>query len=416
MSTVAQPAQPKQNGLPGQQMLPFDATQIAPANAQLAAAALAVPYGVGVPPAAAPVAAPVATPAAPAAAAPPQQRKEILQLLKEFAKQPGCERYAGDAEKVKLLGVYLWLRQLTPTLPFETFLECYRHVADFDEENLKHPDDAIAAHLPRNKKAAGEGRQWASKEVVDFVAVYVDMIREAEGSGQPIPMTLGQFISNPAIKDQYLAGAFAPAPAAPAPKAEKAPKAAKAATPKEIVRPTDGQRAIYTAPDNRQRRGTCLRVFAQELSQDGTRYYADFRSDAGEEFMGVALESFVVCHDPPPNQPKTDDGTVKQVLGTGVMLLKRMDVTNAEEALALTLPMGNVAVGSDIVRWDHAFDADHVARVCVANGDARPYVDAYLCHPSGQPVYFEVQPREHLCGHYEFEVANGVFKLEVRST
>lgn len=109
----------------------------------------------------------------------------ILSLLKAFGKQPGCERYTADGERVKLLSTYLWLRQLTDGLTFERFLERFAPLADFDESNRKHPDDAIAFHCPRRKATADELKkpQWTAAEVVDFSALYVDMIREATVAG-----------------------------------------------------------------------------------------------------------------------------------------------------------------------------------------------------------------------------------------
>ena len=46
-----------------------------------------------------------------------------MDLLRDFCKKPGCERYTSDSERIKLVGTYFWVRQLAPGLTFEVFLE-----------------------------------------------------------------------------------------------------------------------------------------------------------------------------------------------------------------------------------------------------------------------------------------------------
>lgn len=337
----------------------------------------------------------------------------IQTMLRSFAKQPGCERYSGDAEKVKLLEQYLWCRQLMPGLTFEVFLGLFATVADFDEENAKHPADAIKKFLPRLKKAADaqNTHHWSSKEVVDYVALYVDMIRLAEQQGEPIPMTLNQFLTSQAILEPFHQGAF---------KEEPAPKAAKAATPKaaagprtqEKVRPTAaGQRVIYSNSTGRQFRGVLTNYWQDPQSN---HVFCDFQADSGEEFKGIGLASFEMCSDPAPNPPQTNEGHPLPELDRGKYTIPKAQFPSMLTALAMDVPLGTVAIGDNIYSFNHQFKTGHVAVIDVVNGETGPYVDARLCLNSPQNVLFEVNPpRKNIEGIYTFEIPEGSFSLEV---
>ena len=175
----------------------------------------------------------------------------IIELLDKFTSQPGCEGYRGDAKRVDLLSLFLFVRQLTPSLTFEDFLTRFANFADADDENKKEPATAIKILLPRAKaKAEAAGKhQWSAKQVVDYVALYVDMVREAERTQTPVPLELPAFLGNEALIEQFLAGAFA------APK-KTASRGRPRGSGNELVRPTQPQqRCIYNEGEGRQHRG-----------------------------------------------------------------------------------------------------------------------------------------------------------------
>lgn len=365
----------------------------------------------GMPPEAAQVAAPVTTGTAPAEQA--GANPSIQAMLRTFAKQPGCERYSGDAEKVKLLEQYLWCRQLVPGLTFEVFLGLFAVVADFDDDNAKHPADAIKKFLPRLKKAAdAQGtHHWSSKEVVDFVALYVDMIREAEQQNVPIPMTFNQFLVSKNLLDLFHAGTFKEEPAPKAPKAT-APKTAAGPRMQEKVRPTAaGQRVIYSNSTGRQFRGVLTNYWQD---QQTNHVFCDFQADSGEEFKGIGLSSFEMCSDPAPNPPQTNEGHPLPELDRAKYTIPKAQFPSMLTALEMTVPLGTVAIGDNIYSFNHQFKTGHVAVIDVVNGETGPYVDARLCLNSPQNVLFEVNPpRKNIEGIYTFEIPEGSFSLEV---
>lgn len=346
-----------------------------------------------------------AQPAAPA-------NTTIQQLLRNFSKLPTGERYSADSEKVKLLEDYLWIRQLTPSLPFETFLSLYAPIADFDEENLKHPVDAIKHYLPRAKKVADDRQlhHWAAKEVVDFVALYVDMIREAETKSTPLPMTFNEFLQSAPLISMFLAGDFKEPSAPKAPSTPRTPRAAKG---NEQVRPSGvGQRVIYTATSGRQHRGELTAYWQDPQSSN---VFADFRSDAGEDFKGIGINSFEVCSDPPPNVPQTISGDALPELAHGKLIIVKAQYPSVVQALALSVPLGTVALGEVIYGFNHQFSTGHVAVIEVVNGNSGgPYVDARLCLNTPDNVLAEINPpRKSIEGIYIFETPAGTFNLEV---
>lgn len=349
---------------------------------------------------------------------PPQgdEPKTILELLKSYSRVCGVDRYNNDSEKVKLILEYLWLRQLVPSLPFETFLDCYVAVADFDQENMKRPHDAVAHYLPRSKKTAGDRRQWTSREVVDYLSLYVDVIRLAEQQNTPVPMTLNQFLQNETLLQRFLAGDFkeAPTPAARKPAKKKVKKAAlaPAAEPRAgLSAPLQpGSRAIYTDEAGRQYRGYIRERVAIAEGEDRMVLV----SDAGERFEGLPLSAVTLCSDPPPVAPSLPDGTPLPVLGEGGLGISPVQFSQAQRYLALSSPCGTVKVGDAILRWDYAYPDGLVASVAIVNGEDRPYVDCWL-HAAEDHVtaVAEVPPRYVLAGDYTLVTENGFYRLIV---
>lgn len=342
---------------------------------------------------------------------PPQdQQASIMLLLRNFSKQAGCDRYTGDSERVKLLEDYLWLRQLTPSLPFETFLQLYTAVADFDDENLKHPADAIKELVPRNKKHAEEKkrRHWSAKEVVEYVALYVDIIRRAEATQSPVPMTLNQFLQNQSMIEQFVAGTFKEE----LPRESSRKSSTRSQKTSEKVRPSAaGQRAIHTSSSGRQFRGHVTALWQDQQSQ---QFYADFQSDTGEEIKGVGLITLEVCPDPPPNPPQTNEGDPLPELGHGRLLIPKANFPSVLQALSLQVPLGVAAIGDVVYSFNHQFPTGHVAIIDVVNAEGGPYVDARLCVNTPDNVVAEInEPRRNIEGLYTFETPEGSFTLEV---
>ena len=406
-------------------------TQVAPMPAAVPAAVPAAaptfPQQAAPPAAAPPAAAPL--PAAPQQAAPAQQAAptqetppatppatepppaeelpSIQSRLREFAKKPGCDKYSGDAKKIALLGQYLWLRQLTPALTFETFLELYAPMCDFDKENLKHPDDAINALLPRSKAKAeaANTQQWAAKDVVDYVALYVDMIRAAEQQSVPVPLSLNDFLVNPNLIEQFRAGAFAePNPPKRGRPAGKSRKRGVEQVPPSAA----GQRCVYTDAENRQHRGTSLDIRTDEASG---LTFGDFQSDAGEVFRGVGISSLVLSDDPPPNPVTDSEGEVLPEK-TARLRISKAEAARVHTALSSPGPLGTVELGDVLYSYGQQYDDGLSAGVTIVNGQPRPYVDATLYDAEGNALV-EVQPREQVEGRYVFPFGEYSYVLEV---
>lgn len=347
-------------------------------------------------------------PVQPAAA----ENPSIQQLIRNFSKGATCERYSADSEKIKLLQDYLWIRQLTPNLPFELFLELYAPVADFDDVNLKHPADAIKFRLPRTAKAAGELKlhHWSAKEVVDYVALYVDIIREAEATSSPLAMTFNEFLTSTVMIDGFLAGNFKEAPQ---PRSPSAPKTGtRAAKGDHAVLPSAaGQRVIYTTASGRQYRGVLTNYWQDAQSSN---VFADFRADSGEDFKGIGIVAFAICGDPPPNAPQTVTGDGLAELDRGKLTIVKAQYPSVVQALSLPVALGTVAIGDNIYSFNHQFRTGHVAVIDVVNGETGPYVDARLCLNSADNVLAEINPpRKNIEGIYIFELPEGTFNLEI---
>lgn len=351
------------------------------------------------------------TPAEQAAA----EKPSILTCLRDFAKQAECDRYAADGERIKLIIDYLWMRQLTPTLPFETFLGLYTPLANFDAMNLKHPAEAIKALLPRTKKAAEatKAHQWSAKEVVEFVALYIDIVRESESQCVPVPMDFRAFLENGQMQEQYLAGAFKEA--APPKKSGGAGGGKKPAVAAEPVRPTAvNQRVIYTGPTRQQHRGVV------DLLTPGTeegKSYVDFTTDAGEKMVGLGIHKFAVIDDPPPNPPQALDGEALPLLGSGTITIKKAQLPAVQQALAIKgQPMGNVAETDVIYPFTVQVAEGISAHVDVINGKEGPYVDPFLVRGGDMdhPIV-DLPPRDNIIGTYTFVTAEGAYNVEVKA-
>jgi hypothetical protein len=351
------------------------------------------------------------TPAEQAAA----EKPSIMACLREFAKQAACERYGADGERIKLIIDYLWLRQLTPSLPFETFLNLYMPLADFDAMNLKHPADAIKNLLPRTKKAAeaAGSHQWSAKEVVEFVALYIDVVRESESQGIPVPMDLRAFLENAQMQELYIAGEFKEA--APPKKSRGSGGSKKPAAAAEQVRPSAaGQRVLYTGPKDQQFRGKVDQL--TEPDAEG-KVYVDFTTDAGEAMTGLGIQKFAVIDDPPPNPPQALDGAALPALGSGTITIKKSQMPSVQQALGIKgQPMGNVAANDVIYPFAVAVAEGVTAHVDILNGAEGPYVDPYLIqgedmeHPAA-----ELPPRDNIIGTYVFVTAEGSYQVEVKA-
>lgn len=341
----------------------------------------------------------------------------VATLLKGFAKQPGCEAYAGDSNKIKLIMTFLWLRQLTPSLPFEKFLELFAPLADYDETNRKHPEDALGHHCPRAAKVAAARNvpQWSAKECVEFSSLYIDMVREAEATQQPVPMTFDQFLG--ALSSQFKAGAFnVPEPAAPAAPAGVTKRKSAAAAPTHVaIRPSAaGQRVIYTIPETNGRQ---LRGVAEAVYQEGPNTFLTFKSDEGEVIEGIHADNCHVCDDPLPASPPVEFATGKPTTtgGEKQLLIPKSQYGSVKAALALTTAMGNVALGDAIYPYAVTFDNGYDAVIEVVNGENGPFVDARLLDPKQDDrIVYDLPPRKNIDGLYHFVDGDKTYTVEVR--
>jgi len=348
-----------------------------------------------------------ATVVEPVADAPPT----IQMLLRGFAKQVGCEKYSGSREKVNLIAEYLWLRNLTPQLPFETFLEMYAAVADFDKDNCKHPAEAIKQYLPRSKKAAEDAgtAQWAADDVVDYMSLYVDMVREAERVQQPVPLPLNEFLRNETLISQFRSGAFAePAPA-------KSPRSSRKAK-KDVNKPRPsavGQRALFNGPGGHQHRG---HVIAYYPAPDGTtNAFVDFGADTGEQFQQIGVLQCELIPDEAP-VPRNQAGDELQKLGDVSLKIGKAQFVSVTTALGSPSPVGTVALGEAVHEFIVPYTGGPVsAKVSVVNGEPRPYVDAVLINAeTGDVLCNSVAPRENIEGAYRFVVPDGYYDFTVK--
>lgn len=389
-----------------------------------------------------------------------QMSDSIQGLLKAFAKQPGCEGYKGDAKQISLVCLYLFIRQLTPSLPFEQFLQLYATFADADEENLKLPETAVDATLPRAAAKAQKtgARQWSAKEVIGFLALYVDMIREAELSSTPIPMTLNEWIGNTQMQTMYLNGDFDavevagdppgshPEPhtaaateqpaatatdtpavttttAAAVPKKSRAKKSVTQATLSDKQPTKEGQRVLYRHPGGQHLRGVTTAVNSVAMA-DGQRTYVTLMDDSGQVHAEVAVTAVTLIDDPLPQPPQNVSPEAAVVTET-----IEIGVTSQEAALFTQLLKDAKAVDkypahSELWSWDDTCSqagVDYKLCIKLKNGDAitGPYVDAYAADADSpetqERIVFEIPPRSFsLLGEYMFVLPHGSVRVVVQ--
>jgi len=340
----------------------------------------------------------------------------VLTLVRDFTEKEGCDSYSTDSKKIDLMLLWIWLRQFTEGLTFETFLEKFARVADFNAENRKHPEDALKFHCPRAAKVAEKlGKpQWNAKECVGILSLYVDLCRLADAEGlQP-----GEY----ADLDAYLE-MDGPAVKSGEVKLPETPKKGRKAKPKagdpapadpdtglvptnNPIRPTGpGQRIVYSmeSEGGRQIRGQSENVF-----EDGGRWYVTFIADTGERWEAVNQEHCTLLDEPPP--PVRED-----VVETKTLWIPKATAPQVTQALALTGPMGNVQIGQLIYPFTTEFDGGVSADINVVNGETGPFVEAQLYKTSDETVLDELDPRNQIVGEYRFTTDQGVFLLEVKA-
>lgn len=366
-----------------------------------------------------------------------QQQQSIPDLLKAFGKRPGCEPYAGDSAKVDLLTLYLWVRQLTPDLSFELFLDRFAPLADFDDINRKYPGDAIRRLCPRNRKHAEEwgAPQWSAAQVVDFIGYYVDMIRAAEQTNVAVPCTLNLFLEK--LGQKYLDCGFgtpapaapvpavAPAtgdnsvipegvmpegvaPAAPKPKQPKPRRVTKADAPADADwnrRPDrEGQAVVYTLPNNRQFRATVLAVH-----HEGDQTHMDIQTESGERIDGCALVRLTLL---PPEQVPEDP--TNPVLCRQTEAWPPAQLPAIVQALASKQPDATRPLGEAFFQQQYRMTEKYGAVISVCNGEAGAFVDAVLYDTTNQTEVCELPPREEsILGVYRFVTPDGDCVLEI---
>lgn len=373
--------------------------------------------------------------------------QSIPELLKAFAKQ--CEAYKGDAKKVELACLYLFVRQLTPSLTFETFLECFAALADADEDNLKLPETAVARLLPRTKAKAEQygARQWSAKEIVGYLSLYIDMIREAENTNTSVPMTLNAWLADPNLQKMYLDGAFdavpstedadtetavvaanadaledaavappAVEPAAKKPRGKKT-KTVKASTEKQPT--AAGQRVLYTHISGQQFRGVTTAV---EVDNVTARTYVDLLDDLGQLHSGVAASSVVIINDPLPQPAQNVTPAASEIVEAFIVDMEDEDLALCAKYLEMAAQDMSLPAERDLWRWEDTVSQDGVEyslNIILKNGDgdSPPYVDAYAAMadtPEDQPphVIYELQPRNvSILGVYLFVLPAGTIKV-----
>lgn len=327
--------------------------------------------------------------------------KPIPQLLTEFSSRPHCQGSVTDKKKIELMVHYLWLRQLCPELPFETFLDKYEKVADYDADNLKHPADSIKKWLPAKSAATPPDVATYSKaDVVELLTVYVDMIRAAEAVGKPIPMTLNAFLSSPKILEAFRAGAFA----------SEEPAAKKAKGKQVMLAPvptTPGERCILTEESQRQHRGTFV-------AADSATNLAHFQADSGELFTNVMLSALRKSNDPVRRSPIDSNGAALPTIAEEKLYIPKVDYERILQLQATRMMVGVVPENMPVYTYKKEF-GPYVAIIEVVNS-APLYIDSRLVQASNEnEVVYEVQPRDNLLGVYEYVTDSGVYTLRVVS-
>lgn len=356
-----------------------------------------------------------AAPATVKAAAPPPtatngaEPPSILSILREFATRENCERFSADSAKIILLQLYFLCRLLVPKLSFEEFLTRFQLLADYDDTNLKMPADAIAYHLPRSKKEA-ETRgceQWAAKEVVGFLTLFVDAIRAAEQQGAPDPCTLLEFLKREDIRQAFRSGAFDEPTV-------KQPRASRAATKKDAgptqaiagALPTVGARVLYTAMTGRQQRGHVTAISAGPSNQ-----LATFVTDVGEQFDDVPLALLSLCSDPVANTTVNAVGDELPLLCHEAITLTPVELQQAKDTLAISTMLAQHEPGGQLAAWTVQDPTHGFGTVAITNAENGPVVDAYWYLPGAQSgddaIWVLGEPRKNIQGTYTFQLPAG---------
>lgn len=349
------------------------------------------------------------------------QRESVLGLLQTFAQSPQCDKYSTDSKKIDLVLTYLWLRQLTEGLTFEVFLAKFAPLADYNDQNRKHPEAALRHHCPRAKKAAEAAGvpQWSAKECAEILSVYVDMCREAEQQGVEVPMTFDEYLAmdGPNYKQGSVLIDRPVRASARRPQAASSTEPSLAdpqtgLTPTDVPRRPDGpgQRIIYEMADQggRQIKGVTRGVTSMEIEGE-TRCYASFTSDEGELFDDVSLEHCTLLDEELPAQ-RADVSETKKIW------IPKAQYPQIAQALALGAPMGNVDEKAVIYPFQIQLDCGLAVDISVFNGESGPYVEAQLYNPSDDVLIETLPPRQNIIGDYRFETADrGVLIVEVRT-
>jgi len=401
--------------------------------------------------------------------------KTIPQLLAEFGKQGGCDAFRGDAKQIELVTLYLFMRMLTPSLPFETFLQMYTPFANPLTEGNTIPELIISSRLPRAKTTAAKlgVRQWSAKEVIGYLALYVDMVREAESTQTAVPLTLLQWVDNPNLQKMFMDGAFdttdTPAAATTAEaapettggsveasvageaqnQAQAAPEASAAAaegsavvpaataaaapvapTTKKTRKKTEssgpavfapGARVIYTHPS-----GVQFRAVVLTFTEEGGRGYVDILEDGGQRLEDIAATSVTSCDSPLPLAPSNANYAVLPRLEAWIIDVEPEELANARRWLSAKTAVAEKGAGETLWFWEDKITAEgttYLVTIRIVNGDDKggPYVDAFLADadspPSNPLIVQELPPREYaLLGQYDFIMPAGYLRVVMQKS
>lgn len=343
-----------------------------------------------------------------------------LDLLRTFTELPTGGRYRADGEQIRLLTLYLLVRQLTPALTFETFLERFAPLADFDEENRKMPEDAVKHHCPRIKRHATERGvpSWSAKDVKELLVLYVDMCRLADEQQIEVPVTLDEFLAD--TGPDFINGTVARPEKTPKTRATQAP--ARVAS-LEVPSVADGDTGINMGapmrPTTAQQRvllehplhvGRQLRGWVAALTTDAQqRPRVTVLADDGQLFVDQPLSAVQVMQEEnAPTPPNVGDAT------RTTLTIAARDRESVFGYLNMRTPVGNVTVGSAIHSWTAAFEGGVELDIQLINGEGGPYVDAQFVDTVNDNVIVELAPREMLLGYYFADISGTRYCAHVR--
>jgi len=289
---------------------------------------------------------------------------------------------------------------LCPELSFETFLDRYALVANFDEDNLKHPADAIKKLLPKKSaQSTSDTVTFNPDEVRDLMMVYIEMIREAELANTPIKLSFARFLSLPKIREASKNGDFTT-------KKEEKPKKSQQQKLPLTIAPTEvGQRCVLTTESARQHRGTLAAVSTEHK-------VADFKADSGELFTSVMLSSLQASNDAMRRGVKNSQGEQLSVLQQGKLTIPKIEYERIAQVQATKQMLGTVPEHSPAYSYLYSF-GEYSALIEVVNA-APIYIDARLVMTADtSDSVFEIAPRDNILGSYEFVTDAGIYYLNV---